>query len=100
MSWLVITPITCGPYMQPFWASSTGVAGMGHCLSGTPDLTHTNTFLRVPFPLTTTSSDFCGAPACARASGRGRHIDGLLRWLGTGKTDFSGDGGGGGFVDG
>src|SRR5579864_3181347 len=39
---------------------------MGHCLSGTPALTHTKTFFSVPLPFTTTSSDFCGAPACAR----------------------------------
>src|SRR5579859_3085670 len=53
--------------MQPFWAKSTGVAGTGHWRSGSPAFTHTNTFLRVPLELTTTSSDFCGAPACARA---------------------------------
>src|SRR5439155_7222024 len=53
--------------MHPFWARSTGVEGTGHWRSGTPALTHTNTFLSVPFPLTTTSSDFAGAPACARA---------------------------------
>src|SRR5579864_8263985 len=67
MSWLAITPITCGPYMQPFWASSTGVVGADHWRSGTPAFTHTKTFFRVPFAFTTTSSDFCGAPACARA---------------------------------
>src|SRR5436190_19474627 len=53
--------------MHPFWARSTGVEGTGHWRSGTPALTHTNTFFNVPFPFTTTSSDFGGAPACARA---------------------------------
>src|SRR5690349_2494919 len=62
-----MTPITCGPYMQPFWSRLTGVVGTGHCLSGRPALTHTKTFLSVPLPFTTTSSDFCGAPACAWA---------------------------------
>src|SRR5215471_6949779 len=61
----VITPTTCGEYMQPCWLSSTGVVGTCQFLSGRPDLTHTNAFLRVPLPLTTTSSDFTGAPACA-----------------------------------
>src|SRR5438552_12656110 len=67
MFWLAITPITCGPYMQPFWASSTGVLGTGHARSGRPDFTQTNTFFNVPLSLTTTSSDFGGEPACARA---------------------------------
>src|SRR5258708_6302611 len=67
MSWLAMTPTTCGPYIQPFWARSTGVAGTGHVRSGTPAFTQTKTFLRVPLSLTTTSSDFGGAPAWARA---------------------------------
>src|SRR5712692_2572280 len=66
MFWLAMTPMTCGPYMQPFWASSTGVLGTGHWRSGKPDFTQTNTFFNVPLSLTTTSSDFGGAPACAR----------------------------------
>src|SRR5689334_6983960 len=40
---------------------------MGHCLSGTPAFTHTKTFFNVPLPLITTSSDFWGDPAWARA---------------------------------
>src|SRR5437016_14584955 len=67
MFWLAMTPITCGPYIQPFCVSSTGVLGTGHWRSGRPDFTHTNTFFNVPLALTTTSSDFGGAPACARA---------------------------------
>ena len=60
--WPVITPITCGSYMQPFWLSSTLVAGTFHCLSGSPDFTHTNVFFKVPFALTITSCDFTGWP--------------------------------------
>ena len=40
---------------------------VGTCqfLSGRPALIHTNAFFSVPLPLTITSSDFCGAEACA-----------------------------------
>src|SRR5437016_13064291 len=67
MFWLAMTPITCGPYIQPFCVSSTGVLGTGHWRSGRPDFTQSNTFFNVPLSLTTTSSDFGGAPECARA---------------------------------
>src|SRR5438270_2472790 len=55
----VITPITCGLYMQPPWSSVTAVVGTCHCLSGSPAFTHTNVFFKVLFELTTTSSDCC-----------------------------------------
>src|SRR5437588_2806280 len=60
-----MTAITWGSYMQPFWSSLIG-GGVGHCLSGKPDLTKMSTFFSVPLPLTTTSCDFCGV-VCALA---------------------------------
>src|ERR1035437_6223665 len=66
--WPVITPITRGLYMQPFWSRLTWVVGTAHCLSaGSPDFTQTKAFFRVPLSLTTTSSLFCGAPLWARS---------------------------------
>src|SRR5712692_8637049 len=66
ISWLVMTPNTCGSYIQPFCSSLTAPPGGDHGLSGRPDFTHTNTFFNVPLSLTTTSCDFCGV-VCARA---------------------------------
>src|SRR5580658_4094867 len=46
----------------------TELVGTCQVLSaGKPALTQTNTFFNVPLPLTTTSSDFNGADACALA---------------------------------
>src|SRR6516165_3703073 len=61
----VITPMTCGWYMQPIWSTVTAVAGTCQFLSGSPDLIHTNAFFSVPLEFTTTSSDFTGFPWCA-----------------------------------
>src|SRR5215470_2674840 len=63
--WPVITPTTCGVYMQPCWFKVTALVGTCQFLSGTPDFTHTNAFFKVPLPLTTTSSDFTGVPEWA-----------------------------------
>jgi hypothetical protein len=43
------------------------VVGTCQFLSGNPDFTHTNAYFNVPLPLTVTSSDFAGLPACARS---------------------------------
>src|SRR4051812_13094737 len=43
----VMTPITCGLYVQPPWSSATGVVGTCQVLSGRPDFTHTNAYLTV-----------------------------------------------------
>src|ERR1035441_10205644 len=66
--WPVITPITRGLYMQPFWSRLTATLGTTHRWpAGSPDLTQTKTFFRVLFPLTTTSSLFCSTPLWARS---------------------------------
>src|ERR1051325_9439886 len=62
-----MTPSTCGRYMQPCWSSVTAFVGTCQFLSGRPAFTQTKTFFRVPFPLTTTSSDFAGLPWWARS---------------------------------
>jgi len=53
----VMTPMTCGLYMQPPWSSVTGVDGTCQLRSGRPDFTHTNAYFTVLFGLMTTSSD-------------------------------------------
>src|SRR5690349_21208795 len=58
--------IMCGLYAQPSWSSFTGVVGTCHCLSGRPDLTHTNAYFTVLLSLTTRSSVLSGDDVCAR----------------------------------
>src|ERR1051325_7218591 len=73
----VMTATTWGWYMHPFWSRVTGVVGVCQFLSGSPDLTQTNVFFRVPLELTTTSSDFWPF-GCARVQNGVADISSVL----------------------
>src|SRR6476620_6218495 len=80
ISWLAITPNTCGSYIQPFCSNLIAPPGGVHGLSGRPDFTQTNTFFNVPFSFTTTSCDFCGVVWARAQAG----VASMLRFFITG----------------
>src|SRR5947209_14899015 len=63
----VITPITCGRYIQYFWSRTAGVDGVIQLPAGSPLFTQTNTFRRVLLELTTMSSAVTGWSRCVRS---------------------------------